>query len=126
MKHAILIPACLAAAAAAPALAAAPEPQRPSPQAEEARIPFVNFRTVRTFRPVGDDVVYIQDVRRNWYRAELNGPCFNIGTALRIGVDTRYGDTLDNTSNFIVDGQTCPIHSLVRSGPPPTRRRHRG
>ena len=109
----LLALALLAAAGAAP------------PQPEEARIPFVGFRTIRTFHPVGLDTVYLQDIRRNWYRATLAGPCFNLPHAIRIGVDTRYsGDTLDNTSSFIVDGQRCPIHSLVRSDPPP-RRQHR-
>jgi hypothetical protein len=102
--------------------AAGPAP----PQPDEARIPFVGFRTIHTFHPVGDDVVYLQDVRRNWYRATLNGPCINLPHALRIGVDTRFsGDTLDNSSTFIVDGERCPIHSLVRSDPPPPRPRHR-
>ena len=101
--------------------AAGPAPPRP----EEARIPFIGFRTIRTFHPVDDDTLYLQDTRRNWYRATLAGPCFNLMHALRIGVDTRYsGDTLDNTSSFLVDGQRCPIHSLVRSDPPP-RRQHR-
>lgn len=110
----LLLPlALLAAAGAAP------------PRPEQARIPFVGFRTIRTFHPVGDDIVYLQDTRRNWYRATLNGPCLNLPHAIRIGVDTRFsGDTLDNTSSFLVDGQRCPIHSLVRSDPPP-RGRHR-
>lgn len=113
--NALLIPIALwAAAAGAP------------PQPQEARIPFVGFRTVRTFHPVGDAVVYLQDVRRNWYRASLNGPCINLPHALRIGVDTRFsGDTLDNTSTLIVDGERCRITSLVHSEPPPPRRRPR-
>lgn len=121
MKHVLILLAGLAASA--PGLAARPAPQLPLPLIREARIPFVGFRSIRTFHPVSDDEVYVQDTRRNWYLAILNGPCFNIMSALRIGVDTRYGDTLDNTSSFIVDGQHCPIHSLVRSDPPPSRRR---
>lgn len=92
-------------------------------QPEQARIPFANFRSIHTFHPVGEDAVYLQDQQRNWFRAELSGPCFNIGTAVAIGLDTYPGGTVDNTSSFIVDGQRCPIHSLVRSGPPPARRR---
>jgi hypothetical protein len=98
--------------------AAAPAPQPP----EEARIPFASFRSIRSFHPVGDEVVYLQDQRRDWYRATLTGPCFDLATAIRIGLDTRPGDTVDNTSSLIVDGQTCPIHSLVRSDPPPRER----
>lgn len=109
-----------ALAFATPALATPPTAAEPP---REARIPFVNFGAVRNFRPVSDDVVYLQDRQRNWYRARLVGPCFNIRSALRIGVDTRPGGTLDNTSNFIVDGQRCPIESLVRSEEPPRRER---
>lgn len=103
-----------------PAVAAAPER---APAEAEARIPFVGFNSIRTFRPVSDDVVYLQDQRRNWYRATLAVPCFNIQSALRLGVDTRFGSTLDNTSSFIVGRERCRIHSLVHSGPPPRRRR---
>jgi len=95
--------------------------QAAGPPPEEARIPFAGFRSIHSFHPVGDEVVYLQDQQRDWYRATLTGPCFNIGTAVRIGLDTRPGDTVDNTSSFLVDGQRCPIHSLVRSGPPPRR-----
>lgn len=92
--------------------ASAPVSDRPEPQ---ARIPFVNHGSVRNFRPVGDDVVYLQDTRRNWYRADLAVPCFNLRSSIRIGVDTRFGGTLDSTSSFIVNGERCPIRSLVRS-----------
>ena len=113
-----------ALAFAAPVSATPPAaPEHPPERPEEARIPFANHGAVRNFRPVADDVVYFQDRQRNWYRAQLVGPCFNIRSALRIGVDTRFGGTLDNSSNFIVDGQRCPIHSLVRSEEPPRRER---
>jgi len=116
MNAIFVLLALWASAAGAPA---------PSPQAEEARIPFVGFRNIHTFHPVGDEIVYLQDTRRNWYRATLTGPCFNLPQAIRIGVDTRFnGDTLDHTSTFIVDGERCPIQSLVRSDPPPPRPRH--
>ena len=110
----------LAAAFAASASAAAPPPPE---RAEEVRIPFVDFGSIRTFRPVGQETVYLQDRRRNWYRATLNGPCLSLPAAIRLGIDNRYSHVLDNTSTFIVDGERCPIHSLVRSGPPPKRRR---
>lgn len=118
MKRAILIFASLAASA--PGLAAAPEPPPATPQTEEARIPF--SRTIRNFRTFGDDVVYLQDRQRNWYRATLSGVCIGLPMALRIGFETRYGAALDNSSTLLVDGERCPIHSLVRSGEPPRRR----
>ena len=116
----LLIP-LVALLAATPALAA----DQRGPREPEARIPFVGFNAIRTFRPVSDTIVYLQDQRRNWYRATLAVSCFNIQSALRLGVDTRYGGTLDNSSSFIVDGERCRIVSLVRSEAPPPRRRGR-
>ena len=122
----ILLPLTAALlAAAVPAVAAAPEPQK-GPAREEVRIPFASFGTIRNFRPVGDDVVYLEGTHRRWYRAELNGPCINLPAALRIGFDTRFnGDTLDNSSTLIVGGERCRIMSLTRANGPPLRRSRR-
>jgi hypothetical protein len=114
MKHAILFLAC--AAAAVPAFAA------PGPPADEqARIPFPRYGGVRNFRAVEDGVVYLQDARRAWYRAELAGPCQGLRWALRIGLDTRFGSMLERGSTLIVDGDRCTVTSLVRSAGPPPR-----
>jgi len=109
----------LIALAAAPAVQAGP----PSAGPREVRIPFVAFGAIRSFRNVGDDVVYLQGRRRTWYRATLNGPCTNLPHALRIGLDTRYSSTLDNSSSLLVEGESCRIVSLVQADPPPRRRR---
>lgn len=118
----MLKPIALALLVAASAPAAA-EPERSEQRPEEARIPFPSLGGVRNFRTVGEDTVYFQDRRRNWYRATIAGSCFGLHSAIRIGLDTRYSSTLDNTAVLIVDGQRCPIHSLVRSDPPPRRQR---
>jgi hypothetical protein len=107
------------ATAPAPALAAPPPAER------EVRIPFVQFGAIRGFRADGDDVVYLRGNRRIWYRAELNGPCINLPHALRIGLDTRYSSTLDNSSSLLVEGERCRIMSLVQADPPPRRSRRR-
>ena len=120
----LLLPVAALLAAFVPSLAdAAPGPA--AAPAEQVRIPFASFGTIRSFRPVGDTIVYLQGTHRRWYRAELNGPCINLNSALRIGFDTRYsGNTLDNTSTLIVGGEPCRIMSLTRAdGPPPRRPR---
>jgi hypothetical protein len=99
-----------------------PAPAQPRGD-REVRIPFAQFGAIRGFRPVGDDVVYLQGNRRIWYRAQLNGPCFRLQSALRIGLDQRYSSTLDNSSSIIVDGERCRIVSLVQADPPSRRRR---
>ena len=107
----------LALVAAAPALAAPPPAER------EVRIPFIQFGAIHSFRADGDDVVYLRGVRRIWYRAQLYGPGRPLPYAVRIGLDTRYGTTLDNRSSLIVEGESCRIMSLVRADPPSRRRR---
>ena len=117
MRLAVLLPLLLAAAS--PLAASPPEGDH---VAEQARIPLAGFR-IRTFRTVGFDTVYFRVGRRDWYRADLVGQCLGLPNALRIGIDTYGSSTLDNTSSLIVDGESCRIISLVRSEPPPRRRR---
>jgi hypothetical protein len=124
MKELLLPVAAALLAAAVPALAAGPAPQNAG-GAEEVRIPFASFGSIRNFRSVGDDVVYLEGTHHRWYRAELNGPCINLPGAIRIGFDTRFnGDTLDNSSTLIVGGDSCRIMSLTRADGPPPRRHH--
>ena len=111
-------------AAAVPAVAGSP-PTGPVPAREEVRIPLASF-TIRSFHPVGDDVVYLEGPRRQWYRAELAPRCYELQSAIRIALDTRFnGNTLDNSSSLIVGRERCRIVSLTRAdGPPPRRARH--
>lgn len=98
---------------------------------EEAAIPFFNT-TVRhsaAWQTNGDEGIWIQDGRRDWYYAKLNGPCFGVDYALRLGFDTGSSDRLDRFSRIIVPqddgGQPggCMISSLKRSAPPPDGRK---
>jgi hypothetical protein len=124
MKELLLPVTAALLAAAVPATAGPPAAKASAP--EQVRIPFASFGAIRNFRPVGDDVVYLEGTHRRWYRAELNGPCINLPAALRIGFDTRFnGNTLDNSSTLLVEGEACRISSLTRAdGPPPRRPRH--
>lgn len=98
-------------AAAAPS-APAPDPGR------EVRIPFADFGGVRSFESFRDDVVYLEDRHRNWYKAELIGPCFGVNWAFRIGIDTHGSPDFDRFSRLIVGDQRCTIGSLTRSDKP--------
>jgi hypothetical protein len=98
-------------------------PAAPPRADEEVRIPFARFGAVRNFQNEGDRIVYFEGRRRQWYRATLFAPCINLPHALRLGFETRYGDVLDNSTTLLVDGEACRIESLVRSDPPPRRRR---
>ncbi|HEX8262089.1 MAG TPA: DUF6491 family protein [Allosphingosinicella sp.] len=109
----------LAAAAAAPAAAVPPLPER-----QEASIPFVSQpRSIRSFRAVGNDLVYLQDRRGRWYRAELGGPCIGLSWANVIGYDAGAGLSLARGDSILVEGQRCMITSLTRSESPPRKRK---
>ena len=92
---------------------------------QEARIPFVSFNSIRNFRALDQDTLYVQDQRRRWYRAEVIGPCFNLPFAHAIGFETRGTNSLDRFSTVLVEGDRCQLTSLVRSEAPPKKRRGR-
>jgi hypothetical protein len=120
MKNLILAFAA-AATLAAPAAAAPAAPQARHAIGAEARIPFVNFRTVRSFHAVSDEVIYLQDRSRNWYRAQLIGSCLGLRWANRNGLDTRGSSSFDRFSVLLVDGERCQLQSLTRSEKPERR-----
>ena len=115
----------LAALAAIPApAAAAHEPA--GVHEEEVRIPFLHLRSMRTFRVVDDETIYVQASGRRWYRVRTIGPCRNLRFARRIGVDTGGSPTFDRFSVLVVDDDRCQVSSVVRAdGPPPRRKRSR-
>jgi hypothetical protein len=121
MKNLILALAAAATLAAPAAAAPGPEAQARPAIGSEARIPFVNFRTVRSFYAPSDEVVFLQDRSRNWYRAQLIGNCFGLRWANRIGFDTRGSSTLDRFSAILVEGERCQLQSLTRSEKPERR-----
>ena len=91
----------------------------------EARIPFVSMGSIRNWRADSDHTLYVQDQRRNWYRANLVGPCNDLAFAERIGFETRGTNQLDRFAAVIVGGQRCAFNSFVTSAPPPTREQMR-
>jgi hypothetical protein len=112
----LLLPV-LSLALAAPAAAQAEPAGRGPAKAEEVRIPLAAFR-LRSFRADSRDVVFIEDRRRNWYRAEVIGPCRELPFAHAIGIDTRGSSSFDKFSAIVVGGERCPLHSLTRSEKP--------
>ncbi|ARS27845.1 hypothetical protein KC8_11150 [Sphingomonas sp. KC8] len=93
---------------------------------EEASIPFVSAGSIRDFRVVDRDTLYVQDIQRNWYRAELMAPCTDLPFAETIGFDVRGTNRFDRFSSVLVRGQHCPLKSLVVSAPPPKKAKKKG
>ncbi|WP_414900816.1 DUF6491 family protein [Sphingomonas flavalba] len=117
------------AALAGAALFAAPgaaKDQKPRVLGVEASIPFASS-SINSWQADGNDAVYIQDLRRQWYRATLIGPCTELPFANAVGFDAgRALNTLDRFSTIVVRGQRCPLTSLVTSAPPPAKAKKKG
>lgn len=112
----------LAAAAGIASAASAAPAERPA-RAPEVRIPFPVQGGIRNFHAESEEILYIQDRHRRWYRAELYGPCLGLGHALGIGYDTHGGGSFDRFSHIIVGPERCAIASLTPSEGPPRKRR---
>lgn len=110
--------AAFAAAALTAGLASPASLAQPASPEPEARIAFVNHGGIRNFRPAGRETVYLQDRGRQWYRADLMGPCPGLPWALALGVETAGSSSLDRFGALIVEGRRCQLHSLVRVDAP--------
>jgi hypothetical protein len=113
----MLLAALAAATLGTAAQAAVPTP--PSPP--QASIPFVNHHGIRDWRATDSRTLYVQDSRRQWYRATLFAPCFDLPFTQAIAFETRGLDSFDRFSTLRVRGQRCALSSVVRSDPPPPK-----
>ena len=104
-------------------LAAAPAP-RDVPPGTETTIPLLYPERLRDFEPDGDRAVYVQDMRRRWYRVELNRPCYALPFVDTIAVRSRFSYTLDRNDDLIADGERCAVQRITTSAAP-VRERHR-
>lgn len=100
----------LAALALTPAAAIAQNTAENAAQAEKEAsgrdyIPFANKGGVWDWHAEGSDVVYFQDRREQWYRAELMGRSPDLPFVQFIGLDTGPSDRLDKWSAIYVRGQ---------------------
>ena len=104
---------------AAPAVAGTPS------ASHDASIAFADHGGVDDWRAEGDQVVYFKDQHRQWYRATLFSPAFDLPFAEHIGIDARPSGTLDKWGAIIVRGQRYPFQTFERVAGPPDKRRHR-
>ena len=87
---AMLQGATLAAANSAPNSATAARPL-----GVDARIPFAATTGIRNFQADGDNALWIEGQRGEWYRAELFGPCIGLDHAMKVGFIPRGTSSLD-------------------------------
>lgn len=99
--------------------------QAPTQTPEQASIPFADAGSIRNFRATNSETLYLQDLRRQWYRAEMMGPCTDLPFTEAIGYEVRGTGRFDRFSTIVVRGRECAISSLVKSGPPPKREKRK-
>lgn len=97
----------------------------PALEAPQASIPFVNTgHSIRDWQADGEQGIWVQDARRQWYYAKLIGPCLGLDFAIRVGFEARGTDRLDRFSMLIVPGYgRCAIQSFTKSEAPPDANR---
>jgi Family of unknown function (DUF6491) len=112
-----LLLAVAALSAGSSLASAADDPAPPDAPAVEVQIPFAN-NNIWNWQVIDDKTVLIQDQSRRWYKATLFGNCINLSFANKIGFDASPGGTFDKFSALRVQGQRCPLSSLVKTDPP--------
>ena len=91
----------------------------PGKDKEEVSIPFANFGGIDDWRADGREGLYIKGRRNNeWYYAKLLSSCQGLPFAEAIGFKSNPPSTFDKFSTIIVDGQPCPLVSLIKSKKP--------
>lgn len=112
-----------AAAADEPVAQSAPKSaSAPRALGVEASIAFPAHGTIRNFEADGDDGVWIEGPRGDWYYAKLIGTCPDLGFVQAIGIDTRGSARLDKFGTILVRGQRCAITSFVTAEKPLPRK----
>jgi len=96
-----LLTALLAGAAALPAAA---EPR--------AVIHFANHGGIEDWRARGNEALYIESRRDEWFKATFFGACFGLPFTETIAFVTEHDGSLDKFSSVLVDGQRCHFRTF--------------
>jgi hypothetical protein len=91
--------------------------------AEETSIPFARMdSSIHDWQADGQNGLWVQDGRRDWYYAKLLGPCYGLDWANAIGIEPR-GSQLDKFGFVLVprERSRCQFTSFRRSDPPPPK-----
>jgi Family of unknown function (DUF6491) len=90
--------------------------------AASVSIPFANNGGIEEWHADTDSTLYLRSRNRDWYKAELTGPCSGLSFATGISYVTAPNGSFDNTSSVVVDGQSCKVMKLEKSEAPPKRK----
>jgi hypothetical protein len=84
----------------------------------ETSIAFPNHGTIRNFEADGERGIWLEDQQRRWYYARFTGSCYGLNFVQAIGFDTRGSARFDRYAAILVEGDRCPIESLVTAEKP--------
>jgi hypothetical protein len=122
IRHHLLIALAAASLVATPAIAGEATQKTDAAQADtpisDASIPFADHGGVRDWRADGRDAVYIEDVHKRWYRAELFAPAFDLPFVQFIGIDAGPSGTLDKFGAIYVAGERYAFRNFTRVADP--------
>jgi len=85
-------------------------------------IPFASTGGIDEWHADTDSALYLRSRTREWYRAELLGPCAGLSYATTIGYVTPANGSFDNTSSIVVNGERCKVTKLEHSAAPPKKK----
>jgi hypothetical protein len=93
----------------------------------EASIPFLDMKSsITTWQADGEQGLWVQDARKEWYYARTFGRCDGLEFAFNIGIKTRNVNRMDRDSEIVVpNGATgaCALQSFTKSEPPPVEKK---
>lgn len=95
-------------------------------KAQEASIQFLDQGSIEDWQANGEDGLWVQDKRKQWYYAKLMAPCRGLDYAVSLRFQTRSSNTFDRFSSVTVPNQVagapCALSSLVKSDAPPKKK----
>lgn len=100
-----------------------------APDKPQATIPFINMRdSIQTWQADGQNGIWFQDARRQWYYGTMFAPCTGLDFAVQIGIKNTTLNQLDRYSEIVVPNEhmgPCLLRSLVKSDAPPDGKKHK-
>ncbi len=88
-----------------------------------ASIAFAATDGIRNWTAVGDQTLYFQDRRGDWYRAELSGPSYDLAASPTIAIKADVTGRLDRWGAVYIRGIRYDFRSFEKApGPPPSEK----
>jgi hypothetical protein len=118
VRMTLLIRSILALSLMAPAtVALAAAPAQPALQ-------FDQLGPVKAWRAGGENIVFVQDSKGQWYKATLFETCMSLDTSKGVKFQTEIDPATNaKESKVVVDRHICTVQTLAKSDPPPPEKK---